>query len=253
MKSSERMNKKLIVVLNLVVLAATIYWNYYSNTGAINNNTMGSLSDKYANLFTPSGYAFSIWGIIYVSLIGNAIYLIRNWAAEISATQAMWLSITNLLNCVWIYVWLMEYTGLSVLVMMLILISLTSLINKVQIGQEKRPLWVWWPISIYFGWIVVALVANVSAYLAKVNWNALFSEPTWAVLMVLIATSLYLILLIKRHLSYSAYVGVWALTAIAYKQWASEEIIAYVAVFAGATIFIVTIWKDYQFRNKGLY
>ncbi len=253
MKSGEKMNNRLLVLLNLVVLAGTIYWNYYSNTGAINGNTMGSLSDTYANLFTPSGYAFSIWGLIYVGLIGNAIFLLKHYDSKLSATQGALLSITNLLNCLWIYVWLMEYTGLSVLVMILILTTLTTLINKIQIGKEKRSVWIWWPISIYFGWIIVALVANASAYLAKINWNILFNEPIWAILMMTIATGIYLILLIKRNLSYAAYVGVWALAAIAFKQWEIEEAVAYVAAAAGAAIFITTILKDYQFRKKGLY
>ena len=30
---------------------------------------------------------------------------------------------------------------------------------------------VWWPVSVYFGWVTIATVANVSLYLTKLNWD----------------------------------------------------------------------------------
>ena len=61
--------KKAYALINTVVVLAVIFWNYWSNTGAINGHTVGELSDKYANLFTPAGYAFAIWGLIFLGLL----------------------------------------------------------------------------------------------------------------------------------------------------------------------------------------
>jgi len=61
-------------ILNIVALIVTIGVNYLSNTGFFNNETMASISGKYQNLFTPAGYAFSIWGLIYLGLFGFVIY-----------------------------------------------------------------------------------------------------------------------------------------------------------------------------------
>ena len=61
--------KKVYAVLNLVIALAVIAWNGLSNTGVIGDKTVGDVSDDLNNLFTPAGYAFSIWGIIFLGLI----------------------------------------------------------------------------------------------------------------------------------------------------------------------------------------
>ncbi|WP_228410166.1 hypothetical protein [Chryseobacterium viscerum] len=61
-------------ILNTVALVVTIGINYLSNTGILNNETMATISAKFQNLFTPAGYAFSIWGLIYLGLLGFVIY-----------------------------------------------------------------------------------------------------------------------------------------------------------------------------------
>lgn len=246
-------NNKLFALLNLLVLAFTIYWNYYSNTGNINGQSVGALSNEYANLFTPASYAFSIWGIIYISLFGNAIHLFFNKDEKDVMTQFKWLSLANIGNCFWIYAWLMEYTGLSVLTMILILFCLTKNVLELKIGVMKKPLWTWWPSSIYFGWIVVALAANVSAYLAKLDWQMLFSEDAWAAVLIVIAMGIYLFISRLKNITYAAYVGVWALVAIMVKQWDNNAIVQYTALSAAAILFVSTLIKDFQLRKKGTY
>ena len=69
--------KKTYALVNLIVIIGLIAWNYIANSAGINGNTIGSLSDQYVNLFTPAGYAFSIWGIIFLMLIAHGIYQIK--------------------------------------------------------------------------------------------------------------------------------------------------------------------------------
>ena len=57
--------KKTLAVINTVVIVATIAFNSIASAGGINGNTVGGISDKYDTLFTPSGYAFAIRGIIH--------------------------------------------------------------------------------------------------------------------------------------------------------------------------------------------
>ena len=63
--------RKFYAIANTLVIVGVIFWNYYSNTGAINDKTVGDISDDLYNLFTPSGYAFAIWGLIYLLLLGQ--------------------------------------------------------------------------------------------------------------------------------------------------------------------------------------
>lgn len=237
-------------VLNLIVVLATIFLSYYSNTGAINGNTMGGLSNEYDNFFTPAGYAFSIWGFIYIGLIGNAIYLLRNTDKPMVSTQAIGLIIANLANCVWVFLWLYEFTALSTLAMTSILIALIGLTVKLRIGFQKQPAWVWWPISVYVGWITVALAANITAYLSKIGWEVLFAETSWAMILILITALIFTFLILKRRLAYAGYVGVWALVAIAIKQWEEQTTIQWLAVACAVLLFVLAVSKDLQTRTK---
>ncbi|WP_222867764.1 hypothetical protein [Sphingobacterium phlebotomi] len=66
--------KTILPIANSLALIITIFVNYYANTGIFDGNTMGTVSDRYANFFTPAGYAFSILGLIYLGLLGFVGY-----------------------------------------------------------------------------------------------------------------------------------------------------------------------------------
>ena len=70
--------KRILQIANGFFLIITVIINYLSNTGVFNNNTMGSVSVRYQNLFTPAAYAFSIWGLIYLGVFGFIIYQARS-------------------------------------------------------------------------------------------------------------------------------------------------------------------------------
>jgi hypothetical protein len=89
---------------------------------------------------------------------------------------------------------------------------------------------VWWPISAYSGWIAVATIANISSWLAKLNWVAVFSEVQWTVIMISVAAILNLILVYKRNMREFAIVGVWAILAIAIRHWGSIPVIQWTAI-----------------------
>ena len=110
--------KKTLAVINTVVIAATIAFNAIASTGGINGNTVGGISDKYDTLFTPAGYAFAIWGIIYLALIAFAIFQLRRAFSKEKESDFIlqagpWMTVANMANILWLYAWLNEYIGLS--------------------------------------------------------------------------------------------------------------------------------------------
>ncbi len=253
------MTKKIYAWANLLLILFVIAWNYYVNTGNINGQTVGELSDKYANLFTPAGYAFSIWGIIFIGLLGLGIFQVRrayqttvdnNFVTQIGP----WLLLANVGNALWIWFWLQEYTGLSVLIMLVILIALTTLVIRLNIATQAREraqiLWIQTPISLYAGWIAVATIANISAYLAKLNWAGLLSESAWTVVMIIIATALNAWLLWTRRMSVYAGVGAWALMAIAVRHWGQLPILAWFAAGGAALLLIGIVLQISRSKNQ---
>lgn len=248
---------KILASLHLLVLIALIFWNYYSNTGAINNNTVGSVSENLDNLFTPAGYAFAIWGIIYLGLLLLGINMvIRAFAAdgnnEFIAKAAPPLILAHLGNATWLWFWLKEETGISVVVMLFILAMLTLTVLRLNMERWDAPIkfiaLVWWPIDLYFGWISVATIANISAYLGKVNWTGGISEITWTVIMISIASLLALFMIFTRNMREYGAVFIWALIAIAVRHTDLIPSITWSALIGATVIAIASGLHAYKHR-----
>lgn len=239
--------KKLYAVLNLIVTVAVILWNYLANSMEINGNSVGEVSAEYTNLFTPAGYAFAIWGIIFLGLLANAIYQLKVAFKDDPGKQSQlltgpWLIIANLANGLWIWCWLNEYTGISVIVMTILLLALIITILKLNLEKWNAPkdiiIFGWWPVTIYAGWISVALIANTAAYLTKLGWNNEVNEVKLTVIMIVIAACINGFMLIFRNMREFCAVGIWALIAIAVKNGDTSSAIETSAYTCAAILFI---------------
>lgn len=250
-------NKKLLAILHFLVLALLIFWNYFSNTGVINGKTVGSISDEYDNLFTPAGYAFAIWGIIYLGLIVLAIYMLivafrDDDSGDFILKASPTLILTHLGNGTWLWFWLHDEVAISVFVMLFILATLIATVLRLNMERWDAPTkfiaLVWWPIDLYFGWICVATIANFSAYLGSIGWNGGLSEVTWTIIMISVATALGVFLIVTRCMREVGGVIIWALIAIAMRH--SGEIPSIVtAAFLGASVIgIVSGIHAYKHR-----
>jgi hypothetical protein len=248
MSTEYNSSHKIYSIINALVLIIVIWWNYYTNTGNIEGKTVGELSAVLDNYFTPAGYAFAIWGIIYLALVAQAIYLV--WVAFRKETDSDFISqmgpyliMTNCLNAAWLWFWLTENTGLSVVVMLAMLFALVILILNLRMNlpsQRKSGNWlVRVPISIYAGWITVATVANISAYLAKIGWSGWgISEITWTIVMIAVAALVNIFIAFSRNLIAFPLVGVWALVAISVRHAGTVNLLQGAALIAAALILL---------------
>jgi hypothetical protein len=66
--------RKNLSILNLLGFLGMVIVNYLAVALSLNNKTTGELSDQYPNLFVPSGFTFSIWGVIYLLLAIFIVY-----------------------------------------------------------------------------------------------------------------------------------------------------------------------------------
>jgi len=248
-------------ILNLAALIITIGVNYLSNTGFFNDETMSSISGKYQNLFTPAGYAFSIWGLIYLALSGFVIYygpFTENTEAKEKTVRNIgwWFVISCVANCLWIVMWLYEYTLVTIPVMILLFISLLKIIlnNRETIKKEdlKSLFFFRLPFYIYSGWVSVALIADVAAYLKKIEWSGWgFSETAWTIIMIAIATVVHLYMLWKRSMSAFALVAVWALIAIAVANQNFNVTVYYTALIAAVFLALNAVIKLFLKKTAG--
>src|SRR6056297_265357 len=121
--------KKTFAILNLLSVILVIAVNYISQALRLNDTTIGEISQKYDNLFTPASYAFAIWGIIFLGLFAYGIFQVRraffgDKPSEFIMQTGYWFVAANVLNALWVIAFVYDYTGLSVLITLGILFSL---------------------------------------------------------------------------------------------------------------------------------
>ena len=98
---------KKMQLINLLTLLVTLIVNGLANALPINGITTGAISDSFPVFFTPAGYVFSIWGVIYIGLIAFGIYQALPGQRDNPRLLRLgpWFAISNLLNTAWIFLW----------------------------------------------------------------------------------------------------------------------------------------------------
>lgn len=252
------MNRNL-AIMNFLSVLLVIIVNYFSQALRLNDNTIGGVSDEYRNLFTPQDYAFSIWGLIFLSLLlycGFQIYsaFFNNKDSEFITKTGPWFAIANFANACWVIVWLYELTGISVILMFVILFSLLKIILNTNMERWDAPFkiiaFTWWPICLYAGWITVATITNVAAFLVKIGWRGyILDEKQWTIIMIIVAVAINALIIYKRNMREFAAVGAWALIAIYLRHIDRFPGLAYIAL-AGAILLLVYIfYHGYKYRK----
>jgi len=185
---------KNLILAKLILVASfafCIYVNYISNAWPLNGFTAGELSDLYPNQFTPAGFTFAVWGVIYLTTIIATGALVLNKSEKISSNIYYNLTLINILNLLWLICWHYQKVILSVLVMTALLVSLILLYENVRKTDDglfvQKALKVM--TSFYLSWISVALIANITALLVKfeVTTGNIFLESIFAAVLLIIA------------------------------------------------------------------
>jgi hypothetical protein len=239
----------------IVITLVTISVNGLANALPLNGIETGDISDKYATLFTPAGYVFAIWGVIYLGLLAYMVYQALPSQRTNPRLRAIgwWYVVGNLANTIWIFAWHWEQFLPSVGLIVVLLASLIMAYLRLAPARQVPGLVArgeWWtthlPFSIYLGWVSVATVANTAVYLTAIGFSGGFlglAPAVWTVILLLVATGLGLYFL--RRWGDIAYVGVlvWAFIGIAVNQsdttlvaWSAGGLAVLLAALAVATL-----------------
>jgi len=262
MKNINKSQKKLISLLNLVLYVTMITVNALANILPINGKNTGEISGSYPNLFAPAALTFSIWGVIYILLLLFVIYDIyaafgKKNLKTINVTSSLVFGATCLLNSLWIFAWHYELIFLSVIIMLALLSSLiylSFLIDKQNITGFSGTLAIKTSVSVYFGWISVATIANITVLLVSLNWDGFgVPENIWSIVMISAGTLLAALMLIKnKDIAYSLVV-IWAYCGIIIKRSGADIIhndIIYACYVAILIIIALILYSSFLKRRK---
>ncbi len=227
-KSNRPMKNKLITFFAGISFIAMIVVNFLANSLPINNRSTGAISDAYPNLFAPAGFTFSIWGLIYLLLAAFMVYqsvphskavLLKN-ETLLNKLNLLFIA-TSLANISWIFAWHYDYIGVSVLIMavlLVLLIKIADVLRDAKMTSQEKWL-VATPFSVYFGWITVAAIANITVFLVSIGWNGFgIPESVWTCIILLVGALIAILRIRKdKNIAYGL-VLIWAYFGIAIKH-----------------------------------
>jgi tryptophan-rich sensory protein len=111
---------------NVLAALLTIVFNGLANALPLNGQTTGEISDRFQVYFTPAGYVFAIWGLIYIGIIVFAVYQARPSQRENRRLQALsyWFVLASAANIAWLFLWHYEQFPLTLVAMLILLAAL---------------------------------------------------------------------------------------------------------------------------------
>lgn len=188
----------------------------------------------------PAGYAFAIWGMIYVWLIVGMV-----WGAWKARDDDHWhemrlpLCLSLAIGTFWLAVAVASPIWASVLIWAMLLSALAALFAAPHDDIAFAAL----PVGLYAGWLSAASFVSLGLLAAGYGW---LSETNAALIFFIFAIGLAAIVqaLLRRAPSYGVAV-IWALVAVAVENWRDETSVAVLAL-AGATLMLVPTYAAWR-------
>lgn len=247
MSDKPNRTEKIRQILVILATVGVVIVNYLAGAGYINHTTPGDVSDKYPTLVTPAGYAFSIWGLIYLGMILFSVYQAlpaQTANPHFLRTRTVYIA-SCVANCAWIYFWLHEQILLATAVIFILLAALVFINLNLKGANSIVETWLTRvPFGIYFGWVTVAAIINAAVMLVFTGVEASNTTATIsACVLIVVAAVLGVLIRIKLSLAVYALTVAWALTAIAVRQ-SGKTLIVTLCAF-GVIALLIAFFTPY--------
>ncbi len=210
----------------LVSYAFMLVMNVLATTLPLNGQATNEISDRYDTLFAPIGFTFAIWGVIYLLL---GVYTVVQLVADNAVIRAItpWFIASCVLNGAWIVAWHYEVLWgsaviIGALLWTLIRINQRTTAERTTLGSTFA---IRLPFAIYFGWVTVATVANISALLVQAGFADGFwlSAETWTIVVLVVAVAIGSVTALVNSSPSYALVLVWAFWGILSRHLSPAE------------------------------
>ncbi|MBL9023883.1 MAG: hypothetical protein JNL21_16935 [Myxococcales bacterium] len=210
--------KRILVAVAAVAMPAI---SYASNLGVFGPDNK-TISGRYPTLLIAAGYAFSIWGVIFVlDLVYAGRQLTRAWRGDATLDRIAPLTTGGFaLTALWSPLFSVEAFWLCLAVIFGALVCmLTAAIRATRLGAPRV---VRIALSLHAGWLCLAAFLNVAQTIVAYE---LLPAPMLPWSLGLFASAAVLLLLANQRLGGNpafTFAGVWALVAVFVKQRGSD-------------------------------
>ena len=267
--------------INLIVFIVVLVLNYASGDPQdgpfrhlFGNATTGEASRKFYIEITPAGWAFSIWGLIYIWqgawIIYSLTLLCRKDAPNvISPVLLVIYALASVVNASWIVVWSHEWIQISSFLLFSISFFLYATLTKsfmtVNLGTKGIPkgyfiatqVLVNNGIALYATWCTIASLLNLA--MAITYFHGVAQDVACTISLVILAVEVIVWFslentILDKYVRYtlSVYpVVIWALSASINKNWDSTKrnsIISLILLVVACTLLVarifIVVWRE---------
>jgi len=261
---------KIFTILNALSLIIHVSTAYLTQFKLINPVDVGQIADQYDSLFTPAGITFAIWGVIYTVLGVLCLYhiimaykhSIKHPANEDVRRMGGLFIFNNLITSAWLLAWTNNMMLISLLLIIVQLLTLIGIHLRLGILDRSREsgsiICTQFPLSVYFGWISLATIANTSIYLVSVNWKGGGISPVyWTIIMIAVAALLAILMIIKKKNVWFGLVIAWGIYGIILKRETMNLALyqpivqaCWCAIFVILLIALIQTIQNFRYRAR---
>lgn len=243
----------------LIVLAAVIFAVVIGQTQVLLGwgQSPAEFSADSDSTLRVAGYAFAIWGLIYLWLVVYAVRQALPGTGESLLIHRLgWPSVGALLGIGWWVVaaafdWEIATIVLifgSLGVILIPLLANAGAIRALPRGDRDRWMTVW-PLAMLAGWLTVASPVNLITVATGNGWLPEVLSPTaWAILAVAMVAVIALVVTQRlRTLAYGLPIS-WGLLGAFVAEQARNPLLAYVALAAAVAVLLGVIILTFRLR-----
>lgn len=246
----DTVRQTVVLVSLLIAIAGALI-----GSGALGGDTMpeaaGGVFRADATLIAPAGPAFAIWSVIYLGLVGYAIwqFLPAQKASVRHRRLGYPMAASMVLNAVWLLVVQAGFLIVSVVVILALLAVLAVLFvicTRVPPTGLAEDFLVDGVVGLYLGWVCVATAANITAVLVAYEFSGWGLDPElWAAAVVIVAGLVGLALAVYGGGRFTPTAALsWGLVWVAIARLTGEPhsvLTAMTALIAVAVVIAITV------------
>ncbi len=220
------------------------------------------ISNRFPTLLVADGYAFSIWGVIFLLDLVFAVWLLRGHRAvpdregHADSHRGHWLVVLGFaLTASWMIVFSRQWFWLALAIIWLSLVCLLwALMLVARAVPRGAQSWLAvMPLALHAGWLSLAAFLNTAQVIVAEQLLPTQEQLPWTLVLWALAALLLLVANARLHapatgpaaLAYAA-AAVWGLVGVYVKQRASaqagSDVSAWVALALAAVLAAQTVW-----------
>lgn len=235
-----------IVVLVFALLMPIVAWMSQNRMFGPDN---GTISGQHPTLLVAAGYAFAIWGLIFLWDAGFALWQLRKRSAQVARIRPA-AAAGFALTTAWMPIFSMQVFWLALLVIWAALACMAYcavVLSSAPTSSPQQRWWAWAPLSMHAGWLSLAALLNTAQVIVAYRLLSTERMLGWSLVLLAVLAALLLALnaRMRGNLGY-VLAAVWGLIAVFVKQsqWAlpGASTAAWVALALAVVLVAQSAW-----------